>query len=182
MDSLIALIIGFGIGFGFYYFDLKKGFSSYRKWYKLTHKDPLPAESNKGWVFNQPFSARLSMALVLSLVLAVILFFTGNLNLIMILVYAAVVLVGCLVAFYLSPYLFNKVPGHLEKISKAIEKVDEIEERLKKEETASETAIKEEAKAKSEIEEPETKEEDQPEKKKDDKDDWRSGVKDFLDK
>ena len=179
MDSFIALIIGLALGVGFYYYDIKKGTKAYVKWYNLTHKDKYNSPVQRGFVFNQPFSGRITPAIFISAVIAVLFYITGNMNPISILLYGAVMFVGLMAAFYLSPFMFKNVPEQLERISKAIEKVDELEAELKNEknEESPEPEIEKQ-------EDPQDENEKKPDSDddKDKGDDWRSGVKDFLDK
>jgi hypothetical protein len=169
MDFISALLIGFAIGLGFAWFDQKKGNTWYRAWYKLTHKEALNEDSDLTFLKGQPFSGRLVPATLLSLMVALIFKLTGDLNLILILLYAGLMMAGILTSFYLFPFFMKRIRPQIKNVQKTIQKIDEIEESMSKVEPP-----------KAEPEKIEKKEENDDDKK-DDKD-WRGGVKDFLDK
>jgi len=166
MDLLSPLLIGFVLGLGFAWFDLKKGNFWYRAWFKLTHKEGLDSESDLTFLKGQPFSARLIPAILISIIVVAVFKVTGNLNFFLNLWYSGLILVGLLAAFYLFPFFMQRIRPQLQNVQKTIKKIDEIEASARKVD-----------KPKAEPEKIDPKKPDDDEDK-----DWRKGVKDFLDK
>ena len=131
MDSLLALVIGFAVGGVFYYFDFKQGLGPYRSWYKLTHKDPLPKEIERGFVYQQNFSGKLYTGIILTLLVTLIIILTGSQNMLVQLLFGAFILVGMMLSFYLAPLIFRHGPAQLNKIQKAVEKIDQFEKEIR---------------------------------------------------
>ena len=175
MDSLIALLIGFGFGLAFAWFDKKKGNFWYRSWYKLTHKEALEEGSSSTFLQNQPFSSRIVPAIILSAVIGLVFYITGDLNVVMILIYMALIFVGIMASFYTFPFFTKQIQPQLEKVKDTIVKIDEIEASIKDKPNPEkiDDIVKED---------PNNKEKEIPKDDKKDDKDWRSGVKDFLDK
>ncbi|MBT8326472.1 MAG: hypothetical protein KJP21_02035, partial [Bacteroidia bacterium] len=144
----------------------------YRRWHNLSHKNPLSDESDLSFLNNQPFSKRLVPAIILTLIFGYITWMFGHLNLIYTILTFALLLVGVLLAFYTGPLILNALPGKLKEANKALKKIDALEQDIKSTAEAVLPKSKEEAKP--------IEEEIKPEKKKDDN--WRKGVKGFLDK
>lgn len=171
MDTFIGPLIGFALGFFFAFFDMKKGRYWYRSWYKLTHKEGLPEDSPQTFIQNQPFSKRLVPAVILSAIVGYILFATGGLNWVLLLINTSLMLVAMMFSFYAFPFLIQKISPKLGQVRDTIKKIDELEASLKRNDV----------KEKPEMDKMEPPKDAQ---KSDDKkdDNWRSGVKDFLDK
>ncbi|MCB0755911.1 MAG: hypothetical protein H6602_03455 [Flavobacteriales bacterium] len=172
MDTLLAFFIGLAAGIVYYFFDYKKLTNSYRSWYKLTHKDPLPDDAVQGFVYAQPFSGKLYSAIFLAAVITTIIILTGSANILIQLLYGVFITVGLMVAFYAAPLIFRHAPTNVSKLKKHLEKMDEFEAEMKSKQI--------EGKPKP-VEPP--KPEPEPAKKPDaDKkdDDWRKGIKDYL--
>ena len=116
MEAYVALIIGYGIGLLFAFFDRKRGKFWYRAWYKLTNKDPLAEDSELTFLINQPFSARLVPAVLISLVAGFLFWVTGDLNILLILLYVALMFIGMMLSFYTFPFFVKRVQPQLGKI------------------------------------------------------------------
>ena len=171
MDTILSLIVGFAFGLIFTFWDNKNGKKWYKRWHNLSHKSPLPEDSNLSFTNNQPFSKRLVPAIILTAIFVYITWMFGELNLIYTILTFTLILIGVLLAFYTGPLILNALPGKLKEANKALKKIDELEQDLK---SSAETILptrKEEAEPIKEV---------KPEKKSDD--DWRKGVKGFLDK
>jgi len=178
MDPILSLIIGFVFGLLFFFYDLRGGKKLYRKWHDLSNKDPLEDASEKGFVYQQPFSKKLIPAVVIFIVFSLLLFYTGNLNPIEILISGSLLLAATMLAFYLGPLLLNILPSKLKQANKVIEKIDELEASVKSE-FSEDKKIR--VKEKSEKEAVNKTEEKTISKEKSNKD-WRDGIQDFLDK
>jgi len=168
MDTLLALVLGLVGGIAYYFFDQKRMKAWHRKWYALTHKTPLPQGIDIGFVFGQPFSGKLYSAIFLSAVITFIIIVTGTSNLFVELMYGAFILVGMMVAFYVTPLIMKHGVPRVKQMKESIEKLDILESEMKGE---------------PQVKEPELgldKTETTGDKKDDDKD-WRKGIKDFLD-
>ena len=169
MDTLLSLIIGLVLGIAFVLWDHKKGSSWYKRWFDLTHKERLPDGSDVTFIRNQPFSKRLIPAVLITGLFMYITWWLGNLNPLITMLHGAIALVAVLVGFYVGPFIANKLPKGLAKANQTLKKIDALEADLGTKEVPKKTI------------EPEKKEAPKPkdEGKKDD--DWRSGIKDFLD-
>ena len=171
MDTLLALILGFVGGIIYYFFDHKRMKGWHRKWYALTHKDPLPEGIEIGFVYGQPFSGKLYSAIFLSALVTIIIIVTGTSNLFIQLLYGAFILIGMMLAFYITPLVMKHGVPRVKQMKENIEKIDKMEAEMKGEP------------------EPEPKREEKPaeepppgdEKKDGDDKDWRKGIKDYLD-
>ena len=65
LSSLAVGVIG---GALLYVIDARMGVRAYRWWYDLTHRDPLPADVERGFILNRKANARFSVAIVVALV------------------------------------------------------------------------------------------------------------------
>ncbi|PCJ66024.1 MAG: hypothetical protein COA58_08085 [Bacteroidetes bacterium] len=177
MDPLLSLIVGFVFGLLFFFFDLNGGKKWYRRWHNLSNKNPLNEDSNQGFVHQQPFSKKLVPAVFIFVLFSFILWYTGNLNPIEILISGGILLFALMLAFHLGPLLLNILPAKMKQVNKAIEKIDELEANIKSEKIE----VQEVTPEKIEVEKP--KETPKPKAKEaEPKKDWRDGVQDFLDK
>ncbi|MFT5723994.1 MAG: hypothetical protein ACI9JN_001111 [Bacteroidia bacterium] len=170
MDTLLALIIGLVLGISFVIWDHKKGQKWYKRWFDLTHKDRLEAGKDVTFIRNQPFSKRLVPAIFITAIFMYVTWWLGNLNPLITMLHGAIALVAVVAGFYIGPYIANKLPKGLAKANETLKKIDELEADLSAKDVPTKTIEPERAKKV----EPKT-----PDKKDDD---WRSGVKDFLDK
>lgn len=176
MDPLLSLLIGFVFGLLFFFYDLRGGKKLYRKWHDLSNKNPLNQDSEKGFVHQQPFSKKLVPAVIIFALFSILLYYTGNLNPIEIVISGSILLAAVMVAFYLGPLLLSILPSKLKQAGKAIDKIDELEANLKAEYLEEKEVIVEETTEHK----PEIKEEKKTEPKSEK--DWRDGIQDFLDK
>ncbi|MBI1286243.1 MAG: hypothetical protein GC178_01580 [Flavobacteriales bacterium] len=172
MDTLLAFFIGLAAGIAYYFLDYKSLTNSYRSWYKLTHKDPLPNDVEQGFVYAQPFSGKLYSAVFIAMIITVIIILTGSANILIQLLYGVFIMVGLMVSFYLAPLIFRHAPSNVSKLKKHLDRIDEMEADLKTDKLEEKPQPVEPAK-------PELEEGKKPgEDKKDD--DWRKGIKDYL--
>jgi uncharacterized membrane-anchored protein YhcB (DUF1043 family) len=171
MDSFLSLLVGLALGIVFFLWDHKKGQKWYKRWYDLSHKEALNEDRNDSFVVNQPFSKKLIPAIILTLIFSYVTWVFGDLNPIIAALTGLIMLIGVLIGLYVGPFMVKTVPSKLKQANKALKKIDAIEQDI-----LDEHSVVEEA----EIEEAPKPEETKDEPKKDD--DWRKGVKDFLDK
>ncbi len=169
MDTLLALIVGFVLGILFVLWDNKKGYVWYKRWYDLSHKEPLKQMNHYSFINNQPFSKRVVPAILITASFTLITYLMGSLNPAYALLTGGISLVGVIVGFYIGPFVANKLPKGLQKATETLEKIDKLEAELKAEKKTEEITEK-----------PETEEPKSDDEKKDD--DWRKGIKDFIDK
>ncbi|MBI1306879.1 MAG: hypothetical protein GC181_09750 [Bacteroidetes bacterium] len=176
MGTLLPLLVGLIVGIAFAFFDRKRGLFWYRSWYKLTHKDGLPEDSQHTFLFQQPFSKRLVPAVTMTLAIGWLFYVAGNINFFELLLYLALMLIGMMLSFYLFPFFTKSVQPQIKQIRNTIERIDEIEQSIKDKNVTIPIESKDEK--------PEEQKKDDSDKKddKDKGDDWRKGVKDFLDK
>lgn len=202
MEFAFHALVFFVLGIALFYADTKVGIKWYRSWYNLTHKDPMADEVTMGFIYNRSFQIKAILALVLVGIEVGISFFWGSAGSLNDLLYGVGELVGIIIGFILAPRMIKTVPGKVKGAIDYMEKVDKGEVNLKKD------IVKGAIKAGSEIKDvlsetdnpkPEPKQEVKPEptpepeqkavepekkeeseEKKDD--DWRKGVKKFLDK
>ena len=173
MDTILAFFIGLGTGIIYYFIDYRKMTDSYRNWHKLTHKEGLTEDIERGFVYAQPFSGKLYSAIFLTVVITSIIILTGSANILVQLMYGLFIALGLMVAFYVAPVIFRHAPGRISKMKEHLDKIDEFESRV----TSGKSDSKTTDIADTDEVEPE------PEKKKADSkndDDWRKGIKDYL--
>ena len=170
MDTFLALIIGLVLGVSLYYLDLKKGVKWFRSWYNLTHKEPSDEPLKKGFIHKQAFSAKFALALIISLIIAVVLYLSGSLNVFIILLSCIIILATTIVGFYAGPLVFTKLVPKIDELKSVLEKIDVLEEKLIKKESEAEEIPKPKKINKNDLD------------SSSDKKNWRGGVKDFLDK
>ena len=174
MDTLLALVLGLVGGIAYYFFDQRRMKGWHRKWYALTHKNPLLEGIDIGFVYGQPFSGKLYFAIFLSAVITFIIIITGTANLFIQLLYGIFILLGMMVAFYVTPLVMKHGVPRVKQMKDSIEKIDLMEAEMKGEETTSTTTA-------PPAPDPEEKKTDsEASSDKDDKD-WRKGIKGFLD-
>lgn len=173
MDTILALLIGFTLGILFVVWDNKKGQVWYKRWHDLSHRDPLVTAEKISFLNGQPFSKRLVPAVLITVVFMYLVWKLGSINPMVTILQSMVALVAVLIGFYVGPFIANKLPKGIKKANETLKKVDALESSLL---DKQEESIKKAPANKPE----ETKSEGDSENKKDD--DWRKGVKDFLDK
>lgn len=199
-------LVFFILGILLYYVDTKQGIKWYRGWYNLTHKDPMPDDIIMGFIVNNDIRSKLTIGLILVIAEIGISFFWGMASPLEDIFYGIGELIGVIAGFYLAPKMIKTVPGGVKGAIEYMDKVDKGEANVKKDilrgavkagtemkniltaedkeevktPLPSQTPESEPAKPKK-VEEP--KSEGPP--KKDDEgkdDDWRKGVKKFMDK
>lgn len=203
-------LVFFILGIVLYYIDTKQGIKWYRGWHNLTHKDPMPDDVIKGFLVNNDIRSKLTIGLILVIAEIGISFFWGMASPLEDIFYGIGELVGVVAGFYLAPKMIRTVPGGVKGAIEYMDKVDKGEANVKKDIlrgaikagsevkniiTAEEKDIvtpppppphqePEPAKPK-ETEEPkaeERKPDETPKKDKGKDDDWRGGIKKFMDK
>lgn len=173
--EFIILIFSVVAGAFLYYLDMKKGRSSYTKWYNLSHKEPAPEDMNKGFVFKQPLKHKIVVTIVCTTTFLLLALVFGS-SLIENLIWSMIVFVGLFVGFLFSPVLFKNFEGRLDEVKSLINKADSLEGIKEEKELVKEEVVDNQPK-----EEPKEKEiEINPEEEKKD-DDWRDGVNEYLD-
>jgi hypothetical protein len=181
--TLFTAILGLVLGTLFFYYDSKSGRKLYKRWHDISSKDKLDENLNVGFVNGQLFGQKLSVAISFTAIFYVIGFFILGMNLIHGLFYSLGLFLGLMLAFYIAPKflaIFSKKAGktieYIESIEKGDKKLtDELNKILpKKEAIVTEPSETKETPKEKEIETPK----ETP--KKDD--DWRKGIKGFLDK
>ncbi|MCF8277734.1 MAG: hypothetical protein K9J17_13455 [Flavobacteriales bacterium] len=176
MDTLLAFFIGLASGIVYYFFDYKSMTKSYRNWYKLTHKDPMPDDLEQGFVYAQPFSGKLYSAIFLAVIITGIVILTGSANILIQLLYGVFITLGLMVAFYVAPLIFRHAPSNLSKLKSKLDQIDKMESDLGvnkiEEKPKPIEAIKQER-------EPDKKPADSAKDKPKD-DDWRKGIKGYV--
>ncbi len=178
MENIIfAAIIGFVIGTLFYYFDKKSGKNLYKKWHDISNKEKLNPELNLGFVNGRLFGQKLSVSIAIAVICYVLGFIVFGMSPFHGLFYATGMFVGILLSFYTAGKLLDVFSKRANKTIDYIESIEKGEKNIK-DEFKKVIPKKEEQKTPKTEEQP--KEEPKQEKKKDD--DWRSGVKGFLDK
>ncbi len=173
MDTLLAFFIGLGTGIIYYFVDYRKLIGSYKSWYKLTHKNGLPKGVEQGFVYAQPFSGKLYSAIFLAIIITGVLILTGSANILVQIMYGLFIALGLMVAFYVAPLIFRHAPGKISKVKQQLDRIDELESKLKSERPAEPTKRTESL---NKIDQ-EPKEKGNNHKKDDD---WRKGIKDYL--
>lgn len=177
---IFAGIIGFVIGTLFYYYDKKSGKKLYKKWYDISNKNDLDPTVNIGFVDGRYFRQKLTVAIGLTAVCFVLSFFLCGVEPFKALMYNIGTFVGILLSFYVSGGLINVLSKRGNKTIDFIESIEKGEKNLKEEIKKVIPVGKEEEPVKQE--QPTEVKEEKEEKKDDKDDDWRSGVKDFLNK
>ncbi len=202
-------LVFFILGILLFYIDTKRGIIWYRGWHNLTHKDPMPDGVIKGFIVNNDFRSKLTIGLILVLAEIAVSFFWGMASPLEDLFYGIGELVGVIAGFYLAPKMIKTVPGGIKDTIEYIQKVESGEADVKKDfikgavkagtevkniitaedseeiktSPPSQAPEPEPAKPK-ETEETKAEEPNQVQPKNDDDkdDDWRKGVKKFMDK
>ncbi|MGB1039660.1 MAG: hypothetical protein ACPGVD_02155 [Flavobacteriales bacterium] len=188
MEMSFAGIIGLVLGIAFSYYDKKSGSKLYKKWYNISNKNNIDPNLEIGFVSNQLFGQKLSVALILTAFAYVISFVVFGVNAIHALFYMIPFIIGLMIAFYTSSLILgifskkaNKVIDYIEEVEKG--GIDLKEEAKKGFDKAKEKVMETVTQKKEEpkpLEKEIPKEEPVPKEKKDDN--WRDGVKKFMDK
>lgn len=194
METTFTAIIGLVIGIFISFYDKKSGKKLYHKWYNISNKNKLDPNTEIGFVTNQLFGQKLTVALIITGISYVIGFMVFGINPISGIFYMIAYFLGLMVAFYTSSLLLSLFS---KKVSKTIEYIENVEkgnidlkaeakkgyEKVKDKledvvESVKETVTgKDTEELKQEIPKKEEKESPKEENK-----DWKKGINDFLDK
>ena len=185
MEITFAAIIGLVIGLLFSFYDKKSGIKLYRKWYNISNKNKIDPNLEIGFVTNQLFGQKLTVSLIITAICYVIGVLAFDVPPFSGLFYMIGVFIGLMVAFYTSSLLLSLFSKKTSKVIDYIEQVEKGGIDLKAEAKKGMNTVKEKVKETvSPKEEPKLKEKEipkeEPEVKKDDN--WREGVKKFMDK
>ena len=187
-NILFTGIIGLALGIFIAYYDKKSGSKLYKKWYNVSNKNKIDPNLEIGFITNQLFGQKLTIALVLTALAYIVHFFIIG-EPFLALFRMIGFFVGIMIAFYASGILFSlfskKVSStidYIEKVEKgnldiredAKEKYEKVKEKVKESITKRQDVV---AEGNSE---PAT----EPTKKAEPKENsnWRDGVKNFMDK
>lgn len=119
--TCISLYLVWGICW--YGLDRKWGVWVYRKWYNMTHKDPLPADVKKGFIYNQNTKQRVLWAWVFSTVQSIITLYEGDVSLLTEFLMWNVEVPVTLIAFMIAPYFYR----FWQKRDRVFETIDKLE-------------------------------------------------------
>ena len=135
MEMSFAGIIGLVLGIAFSYYDKKSGSKLYKKWYNISNKNNIDPNLEIGFVSNQLFGQKLSVALILTAFAYVISFVVFGVNAIHALFYMIPFIIGLMIAFYTSSLILgifskkaNKVIDYIEEVEKGGIDLKEITE------------------------------------------------------
>lgn len=177
-------IIGLVFGILFSFYDKKSGSSLYKKWYNLSNKNKIDPDLEIGFVTNQLFGQKLTVALIftaLAYVLHYLLIGEAFYGLFRMIGF----FIGIMIAFYAANLLMslfskktNKVIDYIEKVEKG--SIDLKAEAKKGFEKAKDKVMETVAGSEEIVEEEIGEEKPATESKKEDN--WRDGVKDFMKK
>lgn len=176
MDTLLTLAIAFIAGIVFYYIDLSRGRRWNTRWYDLTHQHKSPSLLDKGLIHLQPFQQKLLMAIIIAGLFTAVAIAVGGAHALLDLISGAIAVVGLMLGFYASVFLFKGKQLNMEPMRKAMNKVDELEQKVHDTGATPTPHVAEPVKRASSGSE---KEEAKPQEEKPD---WRAGIKKFTDK
>ncbi len=189
MENIIFTgIIGLVIGLFVSFYDKKSGSKLYKKWYNVSNKNNIDPNLEIGFITNQLFGQKLTVALIFTAITYVIHFFILG-EPFLALFRMIGFFVGIMIAFYTAGLILSMFS---KKVSKTIEYIENVEKGgidLKEEAKKGFDKVKDKVKEtvsgkeeekpnEKEIPKEESKPEDEPNKE----DDWRDGVKRFMDK
>lgn len=189
MEMTFAAIIGLVLGLFFTYYDKKSGTNLYKKWYNISNKNKIDPDLEIGFVTNQLFGQKLTVALILTGIFYLISFLVFGVNPVKSLFYMIAFFLGLMVAFYTANLILSmfskKVSGAIDYIEKVEKGGIDLGEEAKKSSNKVKDKVKETVTGNEKIvveEKPEPIPE--PAKEADPKEDsnWRDGVKKFMDK
>lgn len=193
LTSYIAfwIILFILLGAFWYVMDRRFGVKWYRRWFNLTHRDPLPAGVEAGFIYNRKSRHKAVMATLLSTVQTVAALFTlESINLLVELILWIVEVPMTMLGFMIGPWAYRLWKGRDE----VFDKLDEFHVKTRLEEKDEKSEAKAE-KPKTEPESPrvsepaepvqekqpeEKPEPPSPEPKKDDDDDGPDDPRDML--
>ena len=187
MENIVfAGIIGLVVGLFVSYYDKRSGSKLYKKWYNVSNKNKIDPKLEIGFVTNQLFGQKLTVGLIFTAIAYVVHFFILGepfLGLFRMIGF----FVGIMVAFYTAGIILSMFSNKVSKTIEYIEKVEkegiDLKEEAKKgfdkaKEKVKETISPEEKPTAKE----EVKEEPISDSETKEDDNWRDGVKKFMDK
>jgi len=177
MDTLLTLAIAFIAGIIIYYIDLSKGRRWNTLWYDLTHQHKSPTLLDKGLIHLQPFQQKLLMAIIIAGLFTAVAIAVGGAHALLDLISGAIAVVGLMLGFYASVFLFKGKQLNMEPMRKAMNKVDELEKKVRDTGTTPTPLVADPEKRSGSV----TPEQEEP-KPKEEETDWRAGIKKFTDK
>ena len=80
MEMTFAATIGLVLGLFFTYYDKKSGTNLYKKWYNISNKNKIDPDLEIGFVTNQLFGQKLTVALILTGICYLISFLVFGVN------------------------------------------------------------------------------------------------------
>ncbi len=200
MTLALWIIVFFILGILVYYLDLQHGTDVYRKWYNLTHKEKLPAETIRGFVAGRKFGPRIVVVLFFVSIEVGLMILYGKLHPLEYIGLGVAEVFGMLLGFLFAPWFLKIFPGRVKNaiqymdkiesgevdvkkdvikgVAKAGKEIKEITDELK--EAPPSESQKQEIKQEIKAEPP--KPEPKEESKEPPKEDWREGVKKYLKK
>ena len=183
MENIIFTgIIGLIVGIFLSYYDKKSGSKLYKNWYNVSNKNKIDPNLEIGFITNQLFGQKLTIGLIFTAIAYIIHFFVLGepfLGLFRMIGF----FIGIMIAFYAAGLLLSMFSKKMSKTIEYIEKVEKGSIDVREEAKAKYESVKEKVKEKITSEKEiviEKKEEPIAEQKKEDN--WRDGVKKFMDK
>lgn len=117
---MLAFIV---IGAGWYVVDRSIGIGFYRWWYDMTHRDPMPADVNRGFIYNQPAKVRFTAAVAIAVIQSATAVLDGSgdfsIELLSVFLEVPVIMLG----FFAGPRVYA-IWGDRERL---LDRVDELE-------------------------------------------------------
>jgi hypothetical protein len=117
------VILGVLLGTAAYSLDRRFGVGWYQWWYGMTHEHPLPAEEQRGSLFNRPTRVKAFAALVLSSIVSVISVYTASSTALAELVLWVVTIPAMMIGFIIGPRFY----GLWQRRDKVFDAVDKWE-------------------------------------------------------
>ncbi len=126
MSALYFLGTFLVIGLLAYYADAKKGVGWYRGWYKMTHKEPLPAKFSRGFIVGRKAIERIWPAVSLAAIATGLLFLGGEHNFLKLFWLTGVEAVALFFGFFLAGFVHTKFNPEA-KAARILETLDGVE-------------------------------------------------------
>lgn len=90
-----------------YSLDRRFGVAIYRWWYNFSHKEPLPAETIRGFIYNRPAKNRATMATIVSLLESLVVVYFLHINPLVGLIVWLVGIPLTLIGFLIGPFSYR---------------------------------------------------------------------------
>jgi hypothetical protein len=114
------------LGILLYWFDATAGRGIYRSWFALTHKDPLPEGSVRGFMVNRTVRPRITLLVILT-VLCYAVWFSLNKVTVPDILIGLLGFVCTLIGTYLAPLIIRTLPKSVNKTLDYVEQVEKGE-------------------------------------------------------